>query len=129
LVGVIFLIVGVAIPSLVFNIVFPLIGGFITIGSLIWFASSLTVNLGREGITANRTVFGIARKPQFIASYEFKEFTKKKAQSSSRGTKVTQYYSIEALANDGKKIAVALNLKGTRNAQAAIEKLNELTQY
>lgn len=129
LVGLIFVVVGVALPSLIFNIIFPLIGGFVAIGSLTWFASSLTVDFGHEGITANRSVFGIARKPQFIPSYEFKKFAKKKAQSSSRGNKVTQYYSIEAHDNNGKKISVARDLKGTRNAQAAIEKLTELTQY
>ena len=127
-IGLVFLGIGLAIPSLIFNIVFPLIGGILTLGGIYSFANSLEVRVGAEGITSKRRLFGYNFQPQFVPSYSFKHFKKKESSSSSSGKKTTTYYKIIAHGNEGEKAVVAEGLVGLQEAEAAIEKLNSLVK-
>jgi len=127
--GLIFVVIGLAIPSLVFNIVFPLLGGPLALAGVYTFARSLDVRVGAEGITSTRSLFGYAFKPKFLPSYSFKHFEKKKSSSSTSGNKTTDYYQVFAHGDDGTKILVAEALEGRAQADAAIEKLSSLQDY
>lgn len=120
---------GISSTSLTANITFLLLGGTIAITGLAWFATSLSITFGRDGITTKTTIFGIVKKPKFLPSYAFKKFDKKITNITGIHYKTVQYYSIEAHSNDGQKIVVAQNLEGLLNVKAAIEKLTELTKY
>ena len=128
-VGLIFVVVGLAIPDIVFKIVFPLIGGPIAFAGVYTFARSLDVRVGAEGITSTRSVFGYAFKPKFLPSYAFDRFEKKKSSSSTTGNKTTDYYQIFAHSNDGSKVLVAEALEGIEQVDAAIEKLSSLQGF
>lgn len=128
-VGLIFVVIGLAVPSLIFNIIFPLIGGPLALAGVHTFARSLDVRVGAEGITSIRSVFGYAFKPKFLPSYSFEKFKKKKSSSSTSGNKTTDYYQVFAHSNDGVKVLVAEALEGLEQADAAIKKLSSLQEY
>jgi len=125
----IFVVIGLAIPSLVFNIVFPLLGGPLALAGVYTFARSLDVRVGAEGITSTRSVFGYAFKPKFLPSYSFKKFEKEKSSSSTSGNKTTDYYQVFAHSDDGTKVLVAEALEGAEQADAAIKKLRSLQGF
>jgi len=118
--------IGFAIPDLIFNIIFPLVGGILFLVGIYAFANSLKIRIGAEGISAQRSLFGYQFKPQFVPSYSFKEFKKKVTSSSQVGNKTTIYYKIVAHGNQGEKAIVAEGLAGMQQADAAIEKLKSL---
>ncbi len=128
-VGLVFVAIGLAIPDVVFNIVFPLLGGPLAIAGVYTFARSLDVRIGAEGITSTRSVFGYAFKPKFLPSYAFEKFEKKKSSSSTTGNKTTDYYQIFAHSTDGSKVLVAEALEGLEQADAAVEKLSSLQVF
>lgn len=128
-VGLVFVVIGLAIPDIVFNIIFPLLGGPLVIAGVYTFARSLDVRVGAEGITSTRSVFGYAFKPKFLPSYAFDRFEKKKSSSSTTGNKTTDYYQIFAHSNDGSKVLVAEALEGLEQVDAAFEKLSSLQGF
>jgi len=128
-IGLIFVVVGLAIPDIIFKIVFPLIGGSIAFAGVYTFARSLDVRVGAEGITSTRSVFGYAFKPKFLPSYAFDRFEKRQSSSSSTGSKTTVYYQVFAHGNDGSKVLVAEALEGIEQVDAAIEKLSSLQGF
>lgn len=127
-IGLVFVVVGLAIPQLIFNILFPLLGGIAMLAGLSWFGGSLSVRLGPEGITANRAVFGVPLQPQFVPSYSFKEFKPRESHSTSSGNRTTQYYSLIAHGRQGEKAIVAKNLNGLEEVDAAIDRLQQIIQ-
>lgn len=127
--GLMFVGIGLAIPDLIFNIIFPAVGGLCAVLGFYFFANALDVRIGAEGITSTRTLLGITIRTRFIPSFSFKEFREKKTHSTSSGRKHTQYYSIIAHGQGGEKAVVAEGLKSNGEAQAAIEKLNQLQGY
>ena len=129
LVGAVFVVAGVMIPDLIFNIVFPLLGLPVAIGGIYAFINSLDIRFGPEGITAQRRLLGIPLKPKFLPSYSFREFKEKKSHATQTGSKHTQYYSIEAHGNQGEKLVVAEDLKGKAELEAAIDKLDSILHY
>ena len=129
LVGLIFFGVGLAIPQLIFNIIFSLIGALLVMIGVYAFANSLEVRIGAEGISAQRSLFGYDFKPQFVPSYSFKAFEKEVSSTSTSGKKTTTYYKIVAYGNEGEKAIVAERLAGLEQADAAIERLSALLAY
>ncbi|MFT4628928.1 MAG: hypothetical protein ACI8PV_000034 [Dinoroseobacter sp.] len=127
--GLIFVQIGLTIPDLTFNVIFPAIGSFFAVLGFYLFAKALDVRIGAEGITSTRTLLGITIRTRFIPSFSFTEFREKKTHSSSSGRKHTQYYSIIAHGQDKQQLVVAEGLKSKGEAQAAIEKLNQLQGY
>lgn len=125
-VGLVFFIIGLFIPSLAFNIIFPLIGGLCALLGAYAFANSLSVSIRADGIRSQRTLLGYKFKEQFVPSYSFSKFKAKTSHSTSSGSDTTQYYSIIARGKSGEKATVAENLKGKQAADAAIKKLNSL---
>ena len=128
MVGLIFIVVGLMIPQLIFNIVFPLIGGLVFIGGADAFFSALDVQIGAHGITSQKSLFGFKLKEKFIPSYGLKGFVASESYSSSSGNKTTRYFNLEAHGNGGEKIVVAKKLKGQEEVDAAIKKFEALTQ-
>jgi hypothetical protein len=124
--GIFTCVIGFAIPDLIFNIVFPLIGAILALVGVYAFANSLSIRIGAEGISAQRSLFGYRFKPQFVPSYSFKNFKKEVTSSSTTGNKTTTYYKIVALGNEGEKAIAAEGLAGLQQADAAIEKLKSL---
>lgn len=127
--GLMFVGIGLAIPDLIFNIVFPAIGGVVALSGFYFFANSLDVRIGAEGITSHRNILGITIRKRFIPSFSFKEFREKETHSASSGSKHTQYYAIIAHGQEGEQAVVAEGFKSSAQAQAAIEKLNQLQGY
>jgi hypothetical protein len=87
------------------------------------------VRIAAEGITSTRTLLGITIRTRFIPSFSFTEFREKKTHSTSSTRKHTQYYSIMAHGQYKQQLVVVEGLKSKREAQAAIEKLNQLQGY
>ena len=114
--------------KLIFNIVFPLIGGLAFIGGVDAFFSALDIQVGAHGITSQKSLFGFNFKEKFIPSYGLKGFVAKESYSSSSGSKTTRYYNIEAHGTEGEKIVVAKKLKERAEADAAIKKFELLTK-
>lgn len=125
-IGLFFFAIGLAIPDIIFNIVFPLIGGILAMVGIYAFANALKIRIGAEGISAQRSLLGYKFKPQFVPSYSFKSFEKKVTSSSTTGNKTITYYKIVAHGNEGEKAIAAEGLAGLQQADAAIEKLKSL---
>jgi hypothetical protein len=117
---------GLAIPDIIFNIAFPVIGAVLLLVGTYAFANSLKIRIGAEGISAQRSLFGYKFKPQFVPSYSFKNFKKEVTSSATSGRKTTTYYKIVAHGNEGEKAIAAEGLAGLQQADAAIEKLKSL---
>jgi hypothetical protein len=128
-IGLIFVVVGLLIPDIIFNIVFPLLGLPVALAGIYAFINSLDIRFGPEGITTQRRLLNLPAKSSFLPSYAFQEFIRKKTHSTKVGNKVTQYYSILAIGNQGEKLVVAEDLKGRAEAEAAIEKLESVLHY
>ncbi|RBP47087.1 DUF3592 domain-containing protein [Arenicella xantha] len=128
-IGLVFVVIGLLIPELVFNIVFPLIGGIVGLAGLAWFGSGLIVRIGPEGITSNRTLFGISLKPKFVPSYSFEELVERKSHSSTSGNKTTQYYTLVAHGRQGERADVARDLKSIEEVEAARKRLLEFMKF
>ena len=125
-IGLVFFVSGLAIPSLVFNILFPLLGGLVFLGGVYAFANSLEVRVGAEGITSKRSLFFYSFTPEFVPSYSFDRFEKKQTSSSNSGTKTTRVFQIIAHGKEGEKAVVADRLEGVEEADAAIMKLESI---
>ena len=121
-IGLIFVVTGLLIPDLVFNIVFPFLGGLAFMGGIYSIVNSLTVQISSDFIQSTRFLFGIPIKKQSLPSYAFKEFKFVKSNSTSANNE-RQYYTIHAIGNDGQKLVVAENIDGEGQAKAAIERL------
>lgn len=122
-IGILFTVVGFNIPHLAFNIIFPLIGIPCFLTGLYAFGRSIKVRIGAEGISSQRRVFGIALKPKFIPSFEFKKFSPKTSYSMSSGHETTNYFNILAHGNNT-QLVVAIDIKTKVAADAAIQRLN-----
>lgn len=127
--GLAFVAIGLAIPDLIFKIVFPIVGGLVAIAGLAWFGSGLKVRIGAEGITSKRTLFGIALKPKFVPSYSFEKLTEKASHSTSTGNKTVQYYTLVAHGRQGEQATVAQDLKSMGEVEAAKRRLLEFIQF
>ena len=126
IVGLFFTVVGLNIPDIIFNIVFPLLGIPCFLGGLYSLGNSLKVRIGAEGISSQRKLFGFALKPQFLASFDYEKFKKKQSHSTSTGSETTEYFSILAIGKSKQKITVATDIEGEMGAKAAIEKLESV---
>lgn len=127
-VGLLFTVVGLNIPDIIFNIVFPLLGIPCFLGGLYALGNSLKVRIGAEGISSQRKLFGIALKPQFLASFDYQNFKKKQNHSTTKGNETTEYFSILAIGQDKQKVVVATDVEGEMAAKAAIEKLQRVVK-
>jgi len=125
-VGMVFFTIGFFIPSLIFNTIFPILGGSFALLAAYSYANSLDVLIRADGIRSQRVIFGYKCKEKFLPSYSFSEFKAKKSHSTTSGSNTTQYFSIVAHGKAGEKLTVAEDLKGKREADAAIQKLNSL---
>ena len=123
-----FVIAGVYIPDIIFNIVFPLLGAPCFLIGVYALGNSLDVRIGAEGISSQRKLFGIPFKPKFLASYEYDKFKKKQSHSTSQGNETTEYFSILAIGKNKKKVTVAVDVEGRKGAMAAIEKLQHVVK-
>jgi len=124
--GLIFIGIGLAIPQLIFNIVFPGLGGICALIGFYMATNSLDVRIGPEGISSTRRILGIKIRHGFVPSYGFREFKGKASYSSTSGGKQTQYFNLIAHGTAGEKAVVVEGLKGNAELDVAIEKLNEL---
>ncbi|MGH1542234.1 MAG: hypothetical protein ACRBHB_17530 [Arenicella sp.] len=125
-VGLVFCIAGVMIPELIFNIVFPLLGGLSFLGGLYHLGNSLTVDISPIEINSKRFLFGINVKNQSLPTYALKEFKSKKSHSTKVGAQITQYYNLLAVGKEGQKLVVVENLQGKGQCQTAIERLEKM---
>ncbi len=124
--GLVFIVVGTLIPDIIFNIVFPLAGGGVVIGSIYSLVNSLDIHIDPLGLSSKRYVFGILTKERKFASYEIQEFFWKRSMSTSTNSKTTQYYDIYARNNNGQEAIVVESIKGMGQARVAIQRLQEM---
>lgn len=121
-IGLVFIVTGLLIPDLLFNIVFPAMGGLVLLGSIYGIANALTVTISKDFIQSTRFIFGVPIKKRTLPSYAFREFKMIKSYYASNGPK-RQYYNIYAMGNDSQKLVVAEKIDGEGQARAAIERL------
>lgn len=126
--GLVFIGSGVLIPSLIFNIIFPLIGAIVFLCGANMFLSALDVRIGVHGITSQKSLLGFKLKEKFIPSYGLKGFVAKESYSVGSGTKMIHYFKLEAHGSEGEKIVVAKKLKWQDEVEAAIAKFEALTK-
>jgi hypothetical protein len=125
-IGALFVGIGVSIPDLIFNILFPLLGGLAFLGGVYQVANSLDVSISKNGIYTDRFIFGFRSKRHVLPLTDFKCFEQKKSHSTSTGSSTTQYYNIVATGLHVKDFVVAENLHGRGQIKAAIERLQQL---
>jgi len=121
--GSVFIVSGVLIPHLLFNIVFPLLGGLCVVGGAYQIANSLTVHISSDFIETTRYLFGIAIKKRTLPSYDFKEFKATKVSSSTTKGPQRQFFNIYATGNGGQKLVVAEKIDGEGQVRAAVDRL------
>ena len=125
-VGAIFVTVGLLIPNIIFNIIFPLLGGIAALGGIYSLVNSVDIHINPLGVNSKRYIFGLLTSERQIASYNIKEFISKRSMSTNSSNKKTQYYDIYALSNSGQKALVVENVKGMGQARAAIQRLQSM---
>lgn len=128
-IGLVFVVTGVLIPHLVFNVVFPLLGTLVIAGGIYQIANSLRVNIAPDFIETKRYLFGVKIKHKRLPTYALKEFKAvKPATTTYAKGKQTQRFTIYAIGNDGQKLVVAENIDEMGKAEAAIARLNGFLQ-
>ncbi|MDO8344926.1 MAG: DUF3592 domain-containing protein [Cellvibrio sp.] len=109
--------------------IFTLIGGLITLICLKWLFTSLHVQLDHNGLISERYWLGMPIGRDQIPRAEIKKLY---IDISARGQSAKGYQEIckiFALSRDGKKILIAMNLKGRDTAQLALEAIGGLSGY
>ncbi len=108
---------------------FTLIGGLITFICLKWLFTSLHVQLDHNGLISERYWLGMPIGRDQIPRADIQKLY---IDVSSRGQSAKGYQEmckIIALTHSGKKIPVAMNLKGRDTAQLALEAIGGLSGY
>ena len=108
---------------------FTLIGGFIAFICLKWLFTSLHVQLDHNGLISERYWLGMLIGRDQIPRADIKKLH---IDVSARGQSAKGYQEIckiFALTRDGKKILIAMNLKGRDTAQLALEAIGGLSGY
>jgi len=125
-IGIVFIVAGIAISDLMFNILFPLIGGLAFFAGVYQVANSLRVNISANGIYTDRFIFGIKAKRQVLALGDLIEFKPKRTHSTQSTSSTTEYFNVLAIGSKGESFVVVDNLSGRGQANAAIARLNSL---
>jgi len=124
--GVIFIVVGLNIPDLIFNIFFPFLGGLAALGGIYSFFNSLEVHIDPTKIKTKRYLFGILIKTFDIPSYELEKFELKKSGTTTSSQNTTHHYEILAISQNQQKTVVIENIKSRSQARLAIERLEKI---
>ncbi|MGH1428682.1 MAG: hypothetical protein ACRBEE_12135 [Arenicella sp.] len=125
-VGAIFIVSGLLIPDIIFNILFPLLGGLAFSAGVYSLVNSVDIHINPLEVHSKRYVFGFLASERKIPSYNIQEFITKKSISTSSSGKKIQYYDIYALSNDGQRALVVEGVKGMGQARSAIQRLNDM---
>ena len=112
---------------LIFPIVFGLIGGLIALGTLYSLVVALNVIINRQELVTKKTILGIPIGGKRIERQAIKHLRLVKSYSQSNGKKHQQFYKIQALTKDSKKIDIGFNLAGQNVGKQAMESIALLT--
>lgn len=126
IIGAVFIGVGLYTPGLIFNIVFPLLGGLTFLSGVYHVANSLTVNISVNGIYTDRFIFGYRSKQHVLPIKDFTGFKAERSHSTSTGSNTTQYYNVVATGLEVRDFVVTENIQGRGQVAAAIEHLQKM---
>lgn len=90
---------------------------------------SRLTTIGPQGIKVQNFFLGIPVSGSNIAKSDFLKFERKDDGSMSSGSKHTQYFALQALTRDGKKLKVVDRLQGRHEVDKLIESVKTLTGY
>lgn len=129
--GLVFLGIGVLtggtdIPK-AFRLLFGVVGGAITLACLYNLLVSLRVRIDRSGLEVRRRLLGLPAGGRSVPRHNLRSLALKQSYSSSSGKKHTEYFKVQAITGDGKRIKVGHNLAGHDAANEALERLSRLT--
>lgn len=111
----------------IFPIVFGLVGGLITIGSFYSLIVGLKVVIDRQYLQTARNIVGIPIGGKKVHRDEIKHISLKKSYSQTNGSKHQQFFKIQAITKDNRKIDIGFNLAGQNVANQALESISLLT--
>ena len=126
IVGLFFIILGLFIPDIIFNIVFPAVGGLAVLGGIYSLFNAIDIHINPVQIETKHYLFGILTKSTKLISYEIKDFISKKSHSTTAGNTTTQYYNIYALGHNDKKALVVEGLEGMGQVREATNRLKTM---
>ena len=105
------------------------IGGVILLLAVYSLGKSIKSTIDSSGITSITCFLGISLGKRTLAKRDFREFSKKVTFSSSSGHKSTDWYVLEAISNDNKKIKIVERLRGEAEVDKLIDSLKVLSGY
>ncbi len=108
---------------------FTLIGGLITFICLKWLFTSLHVQLDHKGLICERYWLGMPVGRDQIPRADIQKLYIDVSSRSQSAKGYQEICKIIALTRSGKKILIAMNLKGRDTAQLALEAIGSLTGY
>ncbi|MGV3683426.1 MAG: DUF3592 domain-containing protein [Acidovorax sp.] len=112
-----------------FTLIFGGIGWLVVLGALYGLGNSLTVQLDRQGIRAERRLFGLVRFQSAATASEVARLELKESYSTTTGGNKETYYRLQAALTSGKAITVADSLRGRAAAQQLLSSLCRQTGY
>ena len=129
--GIFFFAAGMAAGSqgapAIFPIVFGLVGGLIALGTFYSLIVALEVVIDQQQIITKKTILGVQIGGKQKDRQAIRHLCLKKSYSQSSGGKHQQFYKIQAITNDYKKIDIGFNLAGRNVALQAMETIGLLS--
>jgi hypothetical protein len=110
-------------------VLFILMGSTILVAGLYALFRSLRVRLDHDGITNRRYWLGIPAGSTYAPRSEVVRLCVKVTGRDDSNGKQTEFFAIEAHTAVGKKLAVAINIKGRPTAERALAKIAQASGY
>lgn len=109
--------------------IFTLMGGIAFFSCLKSLFTSLLIQLDHNGLVSERLWLGVIVGKDKIPRAEITKLQLDLSYRAKSAEEQTEMYKIHALTRSGKKVIIAMNLKGRDTAQLALESIASLTGY
>jgi len=139
LVGAVFLAIGLWVPweqdaggdmaPWLFRLCFGGIGGAVLVGSFYALANSLQVQLDQDGLRTERRLLGLMLKWHQVPAREVVRLRVAESYSVETNGRREVYFRIDAELRGGKKIAIAQDLLGHKEADVMLQTIGSATGY
>lgn len=107
--------------------IFTFLGAVIMLGSLYALLNRYHVKVGARGIYTERYIAGLLTKKRTIVRSNIEHLVLDKNGSAQSGSKHVEYFVINALLKDGKKVRIAESLTGRGPAEQALAQIAKLS--
>ncbi|RQO83599.1 DUF3592 domain-containing protein [Acidovorax sp. FJL06] len=139
LVGGLFLLVGAVVPwdaetqadiaPWLFRLGFGGVGGALLVGAFYALANSLRVQLDQDGLRTERRLLGLMLQWHQVPAQDIARLRVAESYSTEINNRHEVYYRIEAVLRSGKKITVAQDLQGRKDADRMLASIGNATGY